>query len=154
MDKFQKLLCRDRGEYQERLDFFECRFNAAIAKLRATARRDALNSASHLVSLTYDDETAGPSPEVESALASLRDGPDRISTDFLYRSKMYTAIDSLPLDERRVVELFLKGFPIDSQETDVQTMVKILGCAEKTVRNRRDRAFNKLRALLKEEDAK
>ena len=39
LQKLQELLCGDRGEYDERLDFFECRFNQALAFLRSTARR-------------------------------------------------------------------------------------------------------------------
>lgn len=78
------------------------------------------------------------------------DGP---KADFLYRSKIAAAINSLPPDERRVVELILEGIPIDSKEKDTMTMAKMLGCSEKTVRNRRDRAFAKLAELLKEEDA-
>lgn len=52
-----------------------------------------------------------------------------------------------------MVELFLRGIPIDSQEADTMTMVKMLGCSEKTVRNRKNRAFAKLEVLLKEDNA-
>lgn len=37
--QFQEMLCRDRLDYEEQLDFFEVRFDMAIAKLRFTARR-------------------------------------------------------------------------------------------------------------------
>lgn len=153
LDKFQEMLCRDRQEYLDRLDFFECRFNAAVARLRSTARRDVFNEASHLAGLAPDSETCESNPEVEKALSRISDSFDGPKTDFLYRSKIHSAINSLPLDERRVVELFLQDIPIDSQESDTMTMVRILGCSEKTVRNRRDRAFVKIARLLNEEGA-
>lgn len=149
-DKFNELLCRDQTEYQERLDFFEFRFNLAIARLRATARRDICRDVSHFVPLAHDNETNETSPEVEKALSCFTDSFGGPSTDSSYRSKIHFAISSLPPDERRVVELFMEGIPIESSETDM-TMVKILDCCEKTVRNRRDRAFAKIAILLKEE---
>lgn len=153
LHKFQVLLCEDRAEYQERLDFFECRFNAAVARLRATARRDICNDAANFVPLAYDSETSEHNPEVEKALSCIMDSVDSHNLDLDYRSKIHAAINSLPLDERRVVELFLEGIPIDSKEKDAVTMAKMLSCCEKTVRNRRDRAFAKLAELLKAENS-
>lgn len=153
LDKFQEMLCKDRQEYLERLDFFECRFNAGMARLRSTARRDICKEAAHLAPLFHDEETNGLVPEVEKAISCIADSFDGPKMDSSYRSRIHAAISTLPLAERRVVELILKDTPIDSQETDTVTMVKILGCCEKTVRNRRDRAFAKLAELLKEENA-
>ena len=48
--------------------------------------------------------------------------------------------------------MLLQELPIDSKDKEVKTIVKVLGCSEKTVRNRRDRAFVKLRDALKEEE--
>jgi len=153
LGKFQLLLCRDREEYQERLDFFECRFNAGMFRLRSTARRDICNKAKKFAPLPHDSEAGEPSPKVEEALSCISDSFDGPKTDFLYRSRIHAAISSLPLEERRVVELFLRDIPIDSQEADTMTMVKMLGCCEKTVRNRKNRAFAKLEELLKEDNA-
>jgi DNA-directed RNA polymerase specialized sigma24 family protein len=150
LDKFQELLCGDRVEYAERLDFFECRFNQALAFLRSTARRDARREESH--SQPMDGDTNEFATEVELVLATLREPIDGQNGDFLYRSKLHVAISTLPLYERRVVELLLQDLPIDSKDKEVLTIVKILGCSEKTVRNRRDRAYRKLRDALKEED--
>jgi DNA-directed RNA polymerase specialized sigma24 family protein len=104
-------------------------------------------------SLESESEPHELSKEVEAALAALRPSPEGAGTDFLYRSKLLVAISSLPPDERQVVELLLWEYPIDSQDTEVKTIVRIIGCTEKTVRNRRDRAFAKLREALKEEEA-
>jgi DNA-directed RNA polymerase specialized sigma24 family protein len=149
--KFQELLCRDRREYNERLDYYECRFNSALAKLRLTARRDVQKAASRHRPLPGPD-TGEPSKEVEAALAALRGPVEGQGVDFLYRSKLYLAISTLPPDERRVIELLLQELPIESKDESELTIVKVIGCTEKTVRNRRDRAFQKLRDALKEEE--
>lgn len=150
IEKFQEMLCCDRKDYDERLDFYEIRFNQALAMLRKTARRKVDRQESGHEPLAGGKDTNTPSKEVESALGALKNLGAGI--DFLYRSKLYAAITSLPPEERRVVELWLEEVPIDSEEDGVLTMVKVLGCSEKTVRNRRDRAFSKLRDALKEEE--
>jgi len=152
LQKFQQMLCRDRGDYDERLDFYECRFNAALALLRKTTRRDVLRKRPGQVSATYEGDTNEPTAEVEKALGAVRNPENGEGLDVLYRSKLLAAISSLPPDEQRVIELILEDLPIDSQDEGVLTIVKVLGCVEKTVRNRRDRAFARLRDALKEEE--
>jgi RNA polymerase sigma factor (sigma-70 family) len=152
LHKFQELLCGDRGAYDERLDCYECRFNFALARLRATARRDVRKDESRYTPLVDEGDTNELTKEVERVLAAIKNPNDGQNVDFLYRSKLHVAISSLPPDERRVIELILKELPIDSKDRKVLTIAKVLGCSEKTVRNRRDRAFEKLRDALKEED--
>lgn len=151
LQKFQELLCIDRSTYDTRLDFYECQFNSALAALRATVRKEVRKEHSHRESLEDEAASNEPSREVNTALATLKNSEDD-NLDFLYRSKLHVAISSLPPEERRVVELWLKDVPIDSQDENLLTMVKVLGCAEKTVRNRRDRAFQRLHDALREED--
>lgn len=150
LHKFQEMLCCDRKQYDERLDFYEIRFNQALAMLRTTARRKVGRQELGREPLESGEDTNTPSAEVESALAALKKPGDGI--DFLYRSKLHAAITSLPLEERRVIELILDEMPIDSEDGEVLTIRKVLKCSEKTVRNRRDRAFKKLRDALKEEE--
>lgn len=69
--------------------------------LRKTARRKVDRQESGHVPLAGGEDTNTPSKEVESALAALNNLGDGI--DFLYRSKLYAAITSLPPEERRVV---------------------------------------------------
>lgn len=150
LHKFQVMLCEDRRGYDERLDFYECRFNAAVAALRTTVQRSVRRKTSRNEPLESENEPGEPSPEVESALSKLG-SPQEDGLDFLYRSKLLRAISVLPDDERRVVELLLQEIPIDPKDEEI-TIVKILKCSEKTVRNRRDRAFKELRDALKEEE--
>ena len=109
--------------------------------------------AAHLASLVHDSETNELAPKVERAFSYITDSFDGTNTDLLCRSNSHAAINSLPLVERRVVEVFLADIPIDSQGTDAMTMVKMLGCSEKPVRNRRDRVIARFAELMKEESS-
>lgn len=151
LDRFQALLVTDRTGYDERLDYFEVNFDAAIASLRLDAKRKAFKEEKRTEPMTYDDETSELNAEIEEAAAAQNPSSESRLDDPAYRSRFYAAIDTLPEDQRRVMELLLLGIPIDSKEPGVQTIVHILGCAEKTVRNRRDRAYVALRNTLEEE---
>jgi DNA-directed RNA polymerase specialized sigma24 family protein len=149
---FQELLCTDRDGYDERLDFFEIRFNAAVAKLRATARKKIGRYESRRQSLANTGEGAGSYDNIEQSLARLKNQDEDVGDDCFCRLRLHAAINTLPVAERRVVELLLQEIPIDSQDDRVLTITKILGCVEKTVRNRRDRAFARIRDALNEEE--
>jgi len=149
---FQELLCTDRNGYDERLDFFEIRFNAAVAKLRATARKKIARYESRRLSLAGTGDESGSYDHIEQVLARLRDQDEDVGDDCLCRLRLHAAINILPVAERRVVELLLQEIPIDSNDDKVLAITKILGCAEKTVRNRRDRAFARIRDALNEEE--
>ncbi len=150
--KFQELLCGDRREYDKRLDFYECRFNQAVAFLRATARRDVRREESHYQPLSDDGDLNESSIDAESAFAAILEAIEGENEDSRCRSKLHVAISSLPAKERQVIELMLKGLPVHSADEDAVTIAKVMGCYEKTVRNRRDRAIAKLRDSLTEED--
>ncbi len=152
LDAFNEMLCNDRNDYDDRLDYFEIRFNSALARLRLTARRAVLRTDSRIESMSFDQETNAPSAEVEAALAKLKNPGGEEMPDFLYRSRLLAAINALPADEKRVIELILQDFVIHSTDPEVFTISNALGCSEKTVRNRRDRAFLKLRAELEQEN--
>jgi DNA-directed RNA polymerase specialized sigma24 family protein len=150
LDRFQEFLIRDRTDYDERLDYFEVNFDDAVASLRLTARKKAWKEENASEPMTYDDETSELNAEIEKAAAvflseSKIDDPD-------YRLRLDAAIDSLPHHQRRVVELLRQGFPISSKEPGIQTIVTIVGCVEKTARNRRDSAFEAIRKALEEEE--
>jgi hypothetical protein len=153
MDRFQELLMLDRGGYDDRLDYFEVNFDAAVVALRSTARKRAWKEENRSEPMTYDDETSELNAEIETAAA----GQNPLSPSKLdepgYRLRLDAAIDALPERQRRVIELLRKEVLIDSKELGVQTIVRILKCAEKTVRNRRDKAFEALRKALGEEES-
>jgi hypothetical protein len=68
--RFNELLSADRLGYVERLDYFEIRFDGAIARLRSDARERAWKAENRRASLEFDEETGEPSTEVERAAGS------------------------------------------------------------------------------------
>lgn len=153
LQKFQELLCLDRAKYEERLDYYETRFNAALAALRMTAQRSVTRRESYLEPMQYEGDTLALSGEMEKAIAHLKSTNSTSPEDSDYRFRLLAAIKTLPPPERQVVELILQGIPIDSKDKNVMTITKTLGCAEKTVRNRRDRAFATIREKMQEDVA-
>jgi hypothetical protein len=133
-----ELMFTDRHGYDEGLDIFEVVFDKAvrsahITKLRKVNRRESANEE------IMDTVTGEVRAVVEAAL-------DR------YRSvgiHLRRAIDALPTEERKVIDLMLAGIPIEAASDGEPSMTGLLGCVEKTVRNRRDRAFAKIRTALK-----
>jgi DNA-binding NarL/FixJ family response regulator len=65
-----------------------------------------------------------------------------------YRSQLDAAIDTLPQEQIRIIQMLRKGFSIDSKDPDAVTIAKTLKRSEKTIRLHRDRALKALRALL------
>lgn len=153
MDRFQELLILDRGGYDDRLDYFEVNFDDAVASLRLTAKKKAWKEENRAAPMTYDDETSELNAEIEKAAAAQNPLSQSKIDDRGYRLRLDVAIDALPERQRRVIELLRMEVPIDSKEPGVKTIVRILKCAEKTVRNRRDKAYEALRKALGEEES-
>ncbi|MBM3604682.1 MAG: DNA-binding response regulator [Alphaproteobacteria bacterium] len=151
MDRFLKRLINDRNGYDDGLDYYEVNFAHAVASLRATAKRTSAAEAEKLQPLSTNDDEA-VSAEVERAAGSFNPFDRTRFNDGSYRSRLVRAIMKLPVKERQVVVLLLKEYPIESNDPDKPDICTTLGCVEKTVRNRRDRAFAKLRVALLEEE--
>ena len=150
--QFVELLSRDRMEYIEKLDYFEVRFDGALASLRRDAQEQAWRDENRSVPLKYDDETGELAEEVERAAGSFDqfNQPEIDGSD--YRSRLDAAIDILPPEQMRVMEMLRQGIPIDSKDVDAVTIAKALGKSEKTIRNYRDKAFAALRAAMSGDD--
>lgn len=151
VDRFLARLVSDRHGYDERLDYFEVNFSHAIASLRATAKLKAANEEKRLQPLSADNDEE-ISAEVEKAAGSFDPFDASKIDDGNYRFRLFAAIKQLPEKERHVVALLFKEYPIESNDPDKPSICKVLGCVEKTVRNRRDRAFEKLKTALSEEE--
>ena len=65
-----------------------------------------------------------------------------------YRFEVRRAIDSLPEMERRVIDMLEAGIAIESNNPGEPSIAGVLGCTPKTVRNRRDRAVQRIRETL------
>lgn len=112
-DHFQEMLLEDRATPGNRLDFFEVRFAAGIAKLRDTAKKKIWREAGRQEVLEPLNETGELSPEVERAAGSLDTPSVEIWDDLRYRSRLEAAIDALPPEQRRIVVMLRAGIPMD-----------------------------------------
>jgi len=147
--RFVELLSADRADYADKLDYFEVRFDGALANLRRDAQEKAWRDENRSQPLEYDEESGELSPEVEAAAG---DHDPFAASDFddpAYRSRLDEA---LPIEQSRIIHMLRQGFPIDSKEPDVMTIAKALGRSEKTVRTYRDKAFATLRAAMTDGD--
>jgi hypothetical protein len=150
-DRFVTALAADRQAYSEALDYFEVRFDGAVANLRRDGQDTAWREENRTTTIEYDPETNELSAEVESAAGSFNPLENSDSEENHYRSRLDAAIDALPREQIRIIEMLRKGIPIDSKDPSAVTIAKTLGKSEKTIRLHRDRAFAALRAALSRE---
>lgn len=154
MGRFAERIAKDCKGRSSLLDFYEIRFDKAFVAFRSSVLRQIGPSAIDTIPLSTDDgDTPEISREIEDAAADFLSGDPKKIDDPAFRSALNAAIDSLPDDQKQVVGLLLQGFQIDSKDKDVLTIARMLRCDERTVRNRRDRAFKALRTILGEEYA-
>lgn len=154
MGRFAELIAKDCKKCDVLLDIYEIRFDMAFARFRKSVLRQIGPSAVNTVPLYMDeDDGLEISAEVEVAAADFLSGDPSKLDDPAFRFKLTAAIDSLPDDQKQVIGLLLQDFQIDSKDTNAMTISRILKCDERTVRNRRDRAFKSLKSILQEEFA-
>jgi len=146
--RFTEMLASDRNSYSEKLDFFEIRFDQALARLRQTAQEKAWRLQNRSTALDHDEETGEPSPDVERAAAAFSQFEQSQIDDPGFRSRFDAAIDALPPMQGRIVEMIRKGIPIDSNDEGQITIARALGKSEKTIRSHRDVAYAALRTTL------
>lgn len=150
--RFIELLSADRADYVDKLDYFEVRFDGALASLRRDAQEKAWRDENRSQPLQYDEESGELAPEVEPAAGAHDPFAASDFDDPAYRSRLDAAIEALPMEQSRIVHMLRQGFPIDSKEPDVMTIAKALARSEKTVRTYRDKAFAVLRAAMADGD--
>lgn len=151
--RFAERIAKDCKGRSGLLDFFEIRFDMAFASFRKSALRQIGPSTEDTIPLgTDDDHGLEISVEVEAAAADFLSGNPSILDDPAFRFELTAAIDNLPDDQKRVIGLLLQGFQIDSKDKNIMTISRILKCDERTVRNRRDRAFKTLKTILQGEN--
>jgi DNA-directed RNA polymerase specialized sigma24 family protein len=145
-DRFVELLAKDRAEPDDRLDFFEARFDLAIKRLRLDAQERVWREANRSDSM---DDKEGAAAEAAAAAAGTTNPLDlEIFSDPLFRERLYVAIDALPPEQSRTMHLLLIGWQIHSSDPSVMTIAKALDCSDRSVRNYRDRALKALGALF------
>ncbi len=144
-DRFVELLAKDRHEPDERLDFFEVRFDLAIKRLRLDAQERAWREEGRSDPLDADTNVS----EREAVAAIAEDTFEaNILSDPHFRDRVYLAIDNLPPEQSRTMHLLMLGWPTHSNDPAVMTIAKALGCSDRSVRNYRERALKTLVALF------
>ena len=147
IERFVTLVVKDRGSYIEKLDIFEVRFDRAVMMLRKSAFRKMSQRDNPIGPLEYDESGDVPL-DVEESLALLNPRLMTPEEEVTYRFKVRRAIDSLPEMERRVIDMLEAGIAIESNNPVEPSIAGVLGCTPKTVRNRRDRAVQRIRETL------
>jgi DNA-directed RNA polymerase specialized sigma24 family protein len=116
--------------------------------LRRDAYRRVRRDASRSRPLADDEGSGELSPEVEAAAGAFDPFAAPDIDDRAYRLRLDAAIEALPDEQGRIVQMLRQGFPIDSKEPDVMTIARALSRSEKTIRTYRDKAFAALRAAM------
>ncbi len=150
--RFVELLSTDRATYVDKLDYFEVRFDGAVASMRRDAQEQAWRDENRSRPLEYDEESGELSPEVEAAAGAHDPFAASDFDNAAYRLRLDAAIEALPPEQSRIIHMLRQGFPIDSKEADVMTIAKALGRSEKTIRTYRDKAFAALRTAMADGD--
>lgn len=145
-DHFVDLVLSDRKEYDDRLDYYEINFNSAVA----SDRRDA--NARHWKHENRTAEFETDDGEVSAKFEAAAGEYDPFNADELdrkdYRLLLDGAIDSLPELQRRIVVMWRQDIPIESNDPSIESISKVLGKSEKTIRTHRDKAFAALKLRL------
>ncbi|SAK59977.1 hypothetical protein AWB79_02669 [Caballeronia hypogeia] len=154
VSRFVVLITKDCASQAGLLDFYEIHFDQAMVALRTSVLRKFKAIAGDMITVplgSQEHDGREVSPEVEVALEAFLGGDPQKIDDPTFRLVLFSAIDRLPEDQKRVIGLLLQGVPIDAKDQDVMTIARILQCDERTVRNRRDRAYKALKAVLEKE---
>lgn len=146
--RFVELLAADRSKPGSKLDYFEVRFDGALASLRRDAQEQAWRDENRSTTIEFDEETGEPSAEVERAVGHFDPFAATECESADYRLRLDAAIDALPSEQIRIVHMLREGYLIESKDPEVMTISKALGRSEKTVRTHRDKAFATLRAAM------
>ena len=150
--RFAERIAKDCNGRFAMLDFFEVRFDLAFARFRTSVLRQIGPSSVLTEPLSTDGENGHEIfREVEESAADFLGGDPQKIDDPAFRLGLDAAIDALPDDQRRVVGLLRQGFQIDSKDPNIMTIARMLQCDERTVRNRRDRAYKTLKSVLQED---
>lgn len=147
IDYVTELMLTDRQDYDERLDIYEVVFDKAVRSAHITKLRN-VNRRESAKENVEDNVTGEVRAVVEAALDRYKSTGLTAEEDLDYRIHLRRAIDALPTEERKVIDLMLADIPIETNKEGEPSMIELLGCVEKTVRNRRDRAFAKIKTAL------
>lgn len=148
-ERFVEMLAGDRQVYDDRLDFFEIRFDMARKRLRLDAQKQAWRDENRNQPISYDD-SGELTPEIEQAAGSVNPFEGSEFHDEAFRLRLDAAIEALPPEQSRTVQMLMLDYQIHSEDPTMITICKVLGKTPKTIWNYRDRAMKALRKALSE----
>lgn len=148
LGRFAELLASDYNGYDERLDFFEVRFNAAVAALRKTAMADERKKDRREASLPDDADAVDA---IQTDAPGFNPLAIEKYSDPIYRIRMRDVIDVLPEDQKMALILDWQGVPFTSTDPDIATVGSFIGCGEQAARQKRDKAQRAIRIALEGE---
>lgn len=152
-ERFVDMLVGDRQAYDDRLDFFEIRFDMGLKRLRLDAQRQVWRDENRNQPITYDDDTNELSPEIEQAAGSVNPLEGLEFRGEAFRLRLDAAIEALPPEQSRTIQMLMLDYQIHSEDPAVTTICTALGKTPKTIWNYRERAMKALRkALIEGED--
>ena len=152
-ERIVEMLARDRQAYEDRLDFFEVRFDMALKRLRLDAQKQAWREANRSRPITYDEDTSELDPEIEKAAGSVNPLDGLEYRNEAFRLRLDAAIEALPPEQSRTVQMLMLDYQIHSEDPAVTTICSVLQKTPKTIWNYRDRAMKALqKALIEGED--
>lgn len=141
LSRFVELLALDRAG-GDRMDFYEVHFDEAVAKLRMRPAKRIRARTRRTETLEGDPES-GELPEyVERAAGSFDEPDDAFLFDPIFRKRLFQEIDRLKPEQKKVITMRLANMKIHA-------IGSVLGCDEKTVRNRLKSAIVALRKALR-----
>jgi DNA-directed RNA polymerase specialized sigma24 family protein len=149
-ERFVEMLAADRQVYEERLDFFEIRFDMALKRMRQDAQKQAWRDENRSRPIEYDEASGELSPEIEKAAGSINPFEGIEFRDEAFRLRLDAAIEDLPPEQSRTIQMLMLDFQIHSEDPDVNTICKVLGKTPKTIWNYRERAIKALKKALGE----
>ncbi|OJV22385.1 MAG: hypothetical protein BGO12_13455 [Verrucomicrobia bacterium 61-8] len=151
IDRLVNLLLEDQEKSSSRLDFFEVRFGAAIKALETDSERKYQREKERRAPLEIDIKSGEISVKAERSAGGFDPMDPNKLDDPNYRNRLDRAINQLEPMQKNIIHLWSLGYPVESNDPKVRSISKTLGKVEKTIRNQRDKAFNTLRELLREE---
>jgi len=144
LQRFDDCVVEDRYRPGTALDIFEFRFSYTIEKMREKAwkrrYRESVRRHPKTVEMLEMSVDSG-----DREFAGLR---DKLFSDPTSRILLYAEIDSLPEPDRRMFQMLVADFPIESNKPGEISITGTIGCDCKTVWNRRKAFIERMRAKL------
>lgn len=146
-DKIVTALIEDRQMgYLPKLDYAEVNFLAFLKCRKIEAQRAATREKAYSLDLDISEDGKPTSADLAVGLFDPFDSKKIEQED--YRSALHAAIDQLSPLQQRILTLKLRGVPFDSKDPHVDTIAKLTGRSDKTVRTYHAAACTALRQML------